>query len=63
MKLSSVFNTLTYWNLETPPTSDDTVVMALDWPELAEAVSLLSIYLLSTVTEANLTLADLYNHS
>lgn len=39
VKLSSVFDTLTYWNLETPPTSDDTVVMAMDWPELADAVS------------------------
>ncbi|XP_075902792.1 ribonuclease H2 subunit C [Nelusetta ayraudi] len=38
VKLSSVFDTLTYWNLETPPTSDDTVVMAMDWPELAEAI-------------------------
>lgn len=38
MKVSSVFDKLTYWNLETPPNSDDTVVMAMDWPELAEAV-------------------------
>lgn len=55
MKLSSVFDTLTYWNLETPPTSDDTIVMAMDWPELAEAVSQLPIYLLSTMTQAKLT--------
>lgn len=41
MRLSSVFDKLTYWNLETPPNSDDTVVMAMDWPELAEAVSYL----------------------
>lgn len=40
VRLSSVFDKLTYWNLETPPNSDDTVVMAMDWPELAEAVSL-----------------------
>lgn len=39
VKVTSVFDKLTYWNLETPPTSDDTVVMAMDWPELAEAVS------------------------
>ncbi|KAM7000026.1 ribonuclease H2 subunit C isoform 1-T1 [Tautogolabrus adspersus] len=38
VKLSSVFDKLTYWNLETPPNSDDTVVMAMDWPELAEAI-------------------------
>ncbi|KAG7214297.1 hypothetical protein INR49_023181 [Caranx melampygus] len=37
VKVSSVFDKLTYWNLETPPNSDDTVVMAMDWPELAEA--------------------------
>lgn len=40
VRVSSVFDKLTYWNLETPPNSDDTVVMAMDWPELAEAVSL-----------------------
>lgn len=39
VRISSLFNKLTYWNLETPPTSDDTVVMAMDWPEVAEAVS------------------------
>uniref|UniRef100_A0A8C5A7Y8 Uncharacterized protein n=1 Tax=Gadus morhua TaxID=8049 RepID=A0A8C5A7Y8_GADMO len=39
VKVSSVFDKLTYWNLETPPNSDDMVVMAMDWPELAEAVS------------------------
>lgn len=38
MKVSSVFDKLTYWNLETPPNSDDTIVTAMDWPELAEAV-------------------------
>lgn len=39
-----MFDKLTYWNLETPPNSDDTVVMAMDWPELAEAVSLFLLY-------------------
>lgn len=39
VKVSSVFDKVTYWNLETAPNSDDTVVMAMDWPELAEAVS------------------------
>lgn len=39
MKVSSVFDKLTYWNLETSPNSDDTIVLAMDWPELAEAVS------------------------
>lgn len=34
-----MFDKLTYWNLETHPNSDDTIVMAMDWPELAEAVS------------------------
>ncbi|XP_049899172.1 ribonuclease H2 subunit C [Epinephelus moara] len=38
VKVTSVFDKLTYWNLETPPNSDDTVVMAMDWPELAEAI-------------------------
>lgn len=39
MKVSSVFDKMTYWNLETPPNSDDTIVMAMDWPDLAETVS------------------------
>ncbi|XP_076015644.1 ribonuclease H2 subunit C [Genypterus blacodes] len=38
VKVSSAFDKLIYWNLETPPNSDDTVVMAMDWPELAEAI-------------------------
>ncbi|KAM4621598.1 ribonuclease H2 subunit C [Polymixia lowei] len=38
VKVTSVFEKLTYWNLETPPNSDDTVVMAMAWPELAEAI-------------------------
>lgn len=39
VKVTSVFDKMTYWNLETPPNPDDRVVMAMDWPELAEAVS------------------------
>lgn len=38
VKVSSVFEKISYWNLETPPSSDDTIVMAMDWPELAEAL-------------------------
>nr|XP_057920707.1 ribonuclease H2 subunit C [Doryrhamphus excisus]XP_057920708.1 ribonuclease H2 subunit C [Doryrhamphus excisus] len=38
LKVTSLFDKLTYWNLETPPNSDDAVVMAMDWPELAEAI-------------------------
>ncbi|XP_077387268.1 ribonuclease H2 subunit C [Festucalex cinctus] len=38
LKVSCVFDKLTYWNLETPPNSDDAVMMAMDWPELAEAI-------------------------
>ncbi|XP_030620569.1 ribonuclease H2 subunit C [Chanos chanos] len=38
VKVSSVFNNFTRWNLETPPTSDDGVVMAMMWPKLAEAI-------------------------
>ncbi|KAM3866786.1 ribonuclease H2 subunit C [Diretmus argenteus] len=38
VRVSSVFDKLTYWNLETPPNSDDAVVMAMGWPELAEAI-------------------------
>lgn len=38
VRVSTVFDKLTYWNLETPPSSDDTIVMAMDWPDLAEAL-------------------------
>uniref|UniRef100_H3BX66 Ribonuclease H2, subunit C n=1 Tax=Tetraodon nigroviridis TaxID=99883 RepID=H3BX66_TETNG len=38
VKVTSVFDKMTYWNLETPPNPDDRVVMAMDWPELAEAI-------------------------
>ncbi|XP_029367648.1 ribonuclease H2 subunit C [Echeneis naucrates] len=38
VQVSSVFDKLTYWNLETPPNSDDSVVKAMDWPKLAEAI-------------------------
>uniref|UniRef100_A0A665XFY7 Uncharacterized protein n=1 Tax=Echeneis naucrates TaxID=173247 RepID=A0A665XFY7_ECHNA len=38
IQVSSVFDKLTYWNLETPPNSDDSVVKAMDWPKLAEAI-------------------------
>ncbi|KAJ8405188.1 hypothetical protein AAFF_G00321790 [Aldrovandia affinis] len=38
VRVSSVFHHFTYWNLETQPTSDDAVVMAMAWPELAEAI-------------------------
>lgn len=39
VKVSSVFHNLTYWNLEIPPSSDDGVVRAMEWPTLADAVS------------------------
>ncbi|MBN3295380.1 RNH2C Ribonuclease, partial [Amia calva] len=39
LRVRSVFSKITYWNLETPPSSDDGVVMAMSWPAIAEAVS------------------------
>uniref|UniRef100_A0A673WDU8 Ribonuclease H2, subunit C n=1 Tax=Salmo trutta TaxID=8032 RepID=A0A673WDU8_SALTR len=39
VKVSSVFHNVTYWNLETPPNSDDGIVMAMAWPDLAEAMA------------------------
>ncbi|KAL4622961.1 ribonuclease H2 subunit C [Arapaima gigas] len=38
VRISSVFHHFTYWNLETHPTSDDGVVMAMTWPALAQAI-------------------------
>ncbi|MGH0174239.1 UNVERIFIED_CONTAM: hypothetical protein FKN15_067253 [Acipenser sinensis] len=37
LRVRSTFSTLTCWNLETPPSSDDGVVMAMNWPVIAEA--------------------------
>lgn len=38
VKVTSMFKNLTYWNLETLPNADDGVVVAMGWPELAEAI-------------------------
>ncbi|KAM6953471.1 ribonuclease H2 subunit C [Aplochiton taeniatus] len=38
VKVTSTFKNLTYWNLETLPNTDDGVVVAMGWPELAEAI-------------------------
>ncbi|XP_078064586.1 ribonuclease H2 subunit C, partial [Mustelus asterias] len=38
VRAKSTFSSLTYWNLETPPTADDSVVMALSWTQLADAL-------------------------
>ncbi|XP_066505048.1 ribonuclease H2 subunit C [Hoplias malabaricus] len=38
VKVSSVFHNFVYWNLETSPTPDDGVVMAMAWPKLAEMI-------------------------
>ncbi|XP_028659051.2 ribonuclease H2 subunit C [Erpetoichthys calabaricus] len=38
LRVKSTFNSLTYWNLETQPTTDDTIVMAMNWPDIAAAI-------------------------
>ncbi|XP_078392539.1 ribonuclease H2 subunit C [Cetorhinus maximus] len=38
VRVKSAFSSVTYWNLETPPTADDSVVMAMSWTQLAEAI-------------------------
>lgn len=38
VRIKSTFSTFTRWNLETSPNSDDSVMMTLAWPELAEAI-------------------------
>lgn len=38
VRIKSTFSTFTRWNLETSPNPDDSVMMALAWPELAEAI-------------------------
>ncbi|XP_069750257.1 ribonuclease H2 subunit C isoform X2 [Narcine bancroftii] len=38
VRVKSAYSSLTYWNLESHPTPDDTVVMAMSWPQIAHAV-------------------------
>ncbi|XP_041037981.1 ribonuclease H2 subunit C isoform X2 [Carcharodon carcharias] len=38
LRVKSAFSSMTYWNLETPPTADDSVVMVMSWTQLAEAI-------------------------
>uniref|UniRef100_UPI00398F11B3 ribonuclease H2 subunit C n=1 Tax=Pristiophorus japonicus TaxID=55135 RepID=UPI00398F11B3 len=38
VRMKSAFSSLMYWNLETAPTADDSVVMAMTWPQIAEAL-------------------------
>ncbi|XP_051900907.1 ribonuclease H2 subunit C [Pristis pectinata] len=38
VRVKSAFSSLTYWNLETRPTADDSVVMAMTWPRSPQAI-------------------------
>ncbi|KAE8607695.1 hypothetical protein XENTR_v10011254 [Xenopus tropicalis] len=37
--VKSTFRSFTQWNLETPPSADDVLIMSLIWPKIAAAVS------------------------
>ena len=39
MKATHKFSQFTYWNLETPPSNNDAVVKAMQWINIASAVS------------------------
>ncbi|XP_069594614.1 ribonuclease H2 subunit C [Ranitomeya imitator] len=38
LNVRSTFQSFTQWNLETPPSADDVLVMSLAWPEIASAI-------------------------
>ncbi|KAM4617432.1 ribonuclease H2 subunit C [Discoglossus pictus] len=38
LSVRSTFKSFTQWNLETPPSADDVVVMSLAWPKIASAI-------------------------
>ncbi|KAM9302245.1 ribonuclease H2 subunit C [Gastrophryne carolinensis] len=38
LTVRSTFRSFTQWNLETPPSADDVLVMSMAWPEFASAV-------------------------
>ena len=39
MKATHKFSQFTYWNLETPPSNNDALVKAMQWINIASAVS------------------------
>ena len=39
MKATHKFSQFTYWNLETPPSNNDAIVKAMQWINIAAAVS------------------------
>lgn len=38
LNVKSTFSSFTQWNLETPPSADDVLVMSMIWPKIAEAI-------------------------
>ncbi|KAM5138550.1 ribonuclease H2 subunit C [Mantella aurantiaca] len=38
LTVRSSFQSFTQWNLETPPSADDVLVMSLSWPKIAAAI-------------------------
>ncbi|KAM4017181.1 ribonuclease H2 subunit C [Anomaloglossus baeobatrachus] len=38
LNVKSTFQSFTQWNLETPPSADDVLVMSLAWPKIASAI-------------------------
>ncbi|KAG9475279.1 ribonuclease H2 subunit C [Eleutherodactylus coqui] len=38
LNVRSTFQSFTQWNLETPPSADDVLVMSLTWPKIASAI-------------------------
>ena len=53
MKATHKFSQFTYWNLETPPSNNDAVVKAMQWINIASAVSV-TVVGLCTQTEKNM---------
>ena len=39
MKATHKFSQFTYWNLETPPSNNDAIAKAMQWINIASAVS------------------------
>ncbi|CAH2324985.1 ribonuclease H2 subunit C [Pelobates cultripes] len=38
LTVRSTFNSFTQWNLETPPSEDDILVMSMQWPKIASVI-------------------------
>lgn len=55
MKATHKFSQFTYWNLETPPSNNDALVKAMQWINIASAVSVTVVGLCTQTEKKNVS--------